>query len=153
MGGVVADYVPFYYAPRSPMLYSIQRGNVPGVAADPDPIVYCVARAQEFSPPQFVVTDGNAASDFTCQYGTHADISSKVDWKVMNMTSWKNTDQDGDRMRRRMAEFLVHRFVEWHYVKSLVTRVPATQQAVLYLYVQLKPAHQPPVTVNANWYY
>ena len=27
--GVVADYVPFYFAPRSPMMYSIHRGNVP----------------------------------------------------------------------------------------------------------------------------
>ena len=28
-GGAVADYVPFYFAPRSPMMYSISRGNVP----------------------------------------------------------------------------------------------------------------------------
>ena len=30
-GGKVCDYVPFYYAPRSPMLYSIMCGNVPDV--------------------------------------------------------------------------------------------------------------------------
>ena len=28
-GGTVADYVPFYYAPRSPMMFSIHCGNVP----------------------------------------------------------------------------------------------------------------------------
>jgi hypothetical protein len=33
-GGKVCDYVPFYFAPRSPMLFSIQCGNVPGVSSD-----------------------------------------------------------------------------------------------------------------------
>lgn len=29
-GGTLDEYVPFYFAPRSPMLYSIGRGNVEG---------------------------------------------------------------------------------------------------------------------------
>ena len=28
-GGAVSDYVLFYFAPRSPMMYAIHRGNVP----------------------------------------------------------------------------------------------------------------------------
>jgi len=27
--GVVADYVPFYFAPRSPMMFAISHGRVP----------------------------------------------------------------------------------------------------------------------------
>ena len=28
VGGSLHDYVPFYFAPRSPMLYTIHRGNL-----------------------------------------------------------------------------------------------------------------------------
>ena len=41
-GGVVADYVPFYFAPRSPMMYSIHRGNVPEYPDGIEPLVYLV---------------------------------------------------------------------------------------------------------------
>jgi ssDNA thymidine ADP-ribosyltransferase, DarT len=37
-GGTLADYVPFYYAPRSPMLYTIWRGNVIEYAGSQDDI-------------------------------------------------------------------------------------------------------------------
>src|SRR5690606_28302780 len=41
-GGTLADYVPFYFAPRSPMLYTIDRGNVEGYAGGQKSIVYLV---------------------------------------------------------------------------------------------------------------
>ncbi|MBZ4334350.1 DUF4433 domain-containing protein [Corallococcus sp. AS-1-12] len=153
MGGVVGDYVPFYFAPRSPMLYKIMRGNVPGVDPDQDPLVYCVACAEDFSPPEFVITDGNAAHDFSSHYGDHAALSTCIDWRLMRDAIWKNTEEDGDRMRRRMAEFLVNRFVSWPRVAGLVTRIPATRDAIRALYSKLKPAHQPPVSVRPDWYY
>jgi hypothetical protein len=107
-GGCVGDYVPFYYAPRSPMLYSISSGNVPGVSADQDPIIYVIATAEAFAPPSFVVTDGNAGAALTAHFGTHNDMATQIDWPLMAARIWRNTDQDGDRRRRRAAEFLVH---------------------------------------------
>lgn len=68
------------------MLYSIARGNVPGVPPDQDSLIYLVARAEDFSPPNFVVTDGNAAAALTSHYGTHQDIVTHVDWVVMRST-------------------------------------------------------------------
>lgn len=44
--GTLADYVPFYFAPRSPMLYAIHQGLVPGYTAGQREIVYLVVPLQ-----------------------------------------------------------------------------------------------------------
>jgi hypothetical protein len=41
--GVVGDYVPFYLAPRSPMLYANYKGNVQGRTSGQAGIVYLVS--------------------------------------------------------------------------------------------------------------
>jgi hypothetical protein len=41
--GCVADSVPFYFAPRSPMLYKLAKGGVPTYAEGQDPLVYLVS--------------------------------------------------------------------------------------------------------------
>ena len=45
MGGVLHDYVPFYFAPRSPMLFTINKGNVPNYQAGQTPILHLVSNA------------------------------------------------------------------------------------------------------------
>src|SRR5450631_276070 len=44
--GVVADYVPFYFAPQSPMMSAIKHGNVPTYAGGCDDLVYLVTTAE-----------------------------------------------------------------------------------------------------------
>ena len=45
-GGVLADYVPFYFAPRSPMLFTINKGNVEGYTGGQEPIVHLVSSTE-----------------------------------------------------------------------------------------------------------
>lgn len=109
-GGKVCDYVPFYYAPRSPMLYSIQCGNVPGVNPDQRRLIYVVSStdAAYGAGLRCVFTDGNAATAFTKFRDDPALLDELVDWPLMGARLWYNTTEDPDRRRRRMAEFLVH---------------------------------------------
>ena len=109
-GGKVCDYVPFYFAPRSPMLFSIKCGNVAGVDPNQGRLVYLVSSTEAMYEAGLdcVFTDGNAAvyiSDFD---DDPANLATHVDWGIMRVKYWSNTPDDGDRIRRRMAEFLVH---------------------------------------------
>lgn len=109
-GGCPADYVPFYFAPRSPMLYVINRGNVPEYKDGQDSLVYLVGRVDHTvtSGIPWVFTDGNCAKDVTEYFNDISRLEDSVDWPLMKEMIWRDTAEDPDRMRRRMAEFLVH---------------------------------------------
>ena len=68
--GKVCDYVPFYYAARSPMLYSIMCGNVPDGNPDQRRLVYLVSSTEAVYEAGLacVFTDGNAATAFTLDF-------------------------------------------------------------------------------------
>jgi hypothetical protein len=109
-GGKVCDYVPFYFATRSPMLYSIICGNVDGVSSDQSRLLYFVSSTEAAYDAGLdcVFTDGNAAVSITSFDSDPNNLATLVDWEVMKLRIWKNTDEDPDRRRRRMAEFLIH---------------------------------------------
>jgi hypothetical protein len=109
-GGMVCDYVPFYFAPRSPMMYTIIGGNVEGVSTDQSRLIYFVGSTEAVYEAGLscVYTDGNAAVLITKFCGDPESLATHVDWPLMKKTMWNSTLEDPDRMRRRMAEFLVH---------------------------------------------
>jgi hypothetical protein len=113
-GGTVGDYVPFYFAPRSPMMFRIAcdcQDSVPGRYQGGDrPLIYLVARvgAVVDSGLGWVVTDGNARATITRFASDLRDVDRMVDWPLMQATMWNSTFEDPDRERRRMAELLIH---------------------------------------------
>jgi hypothetical protein len=152
-GGCPADYFPFYFAPRSPMLYVISKGQVPEYQEGQDPLVYLatdVATVIATGRP-WVYSDGNCASVLT-EYSTDlGDMATLVDWEVMKAHMWANTLDDGDRMRRRMAEFLVHEHLPWSCIKEIGVRNEQVSQRVRSLLARLDD--QTPVRVRSGWYY
>jgi ssDNA thymidine ADP-ribosyltransferase, DarT len=66
-GGAVGDYVPFYFAPRSPMLFRIQQGGVDEVDGNPVGLLYFATTTERLDAAgmAWVFTDGNAAAAVT----------------------------------------------------------------------------------------
>src|SRR5882757_8731331 len=122
--GVVGDYVPFYFAPRSPMLYKIWKGGVPTYQEGQEPLVYIVASLAtvDAAALPWVGSDGNVAASMSEHTNDWARLESIVDWALMKEHIWRNTEDDGDRMRRRMAELLVNRIFPARCIEYLVVK-------------------------------
>lgn len=123
-GGVVADYVPFYFAPRSPMMYVIHRGGVPTYRDGCGELVYLVSSVQRIRALElpWLCTDRNAVLRYAEFSADEDEIAQFVDWPLMRATMWANTDTDLDRKERRMAECLVHSVVPWSAIVGVATR-------------------------------
>ena len=151
-GGTLANYVPFYFAPRSPMLYVINRGGVEGYQQGQRPILHLVASAEAVRAAglPFTFTDGHAEMDISRFFTDLRDLT-QIDWNIMRAAIWRDTLQDGDRKRRRQAEFLVHRF----FPLTMIERIGVVNQSVgLQVSTLLQPlAHKPAITVEPGWYY
>jgi ssDNA thymidine ADP-ribosyltransferase, DarT len=150
--GTLHDYVPFYFAPRSPMLYAISRGIVPGYTEGQRPVVYLVTTAQAIQQAglSFVFTDGHGIMQFSSFYDDLTQLH-QVDWQIMRERMWRDTVADPDRKRRRQAEFLVHQFVPWSLISSIAVMgkmMKAEVDAVLH-----NVNYAPAVSIRNDWYY
>ncbi len=160
--GVVADYVPFYFAPRSPILYRITNphnqvtGGVATYGASPHELVYLVTTVERLHSAglPLVLTDRNAATRLAAFSDDPARwfASDFIDWPLMQEKMWRNTADDPDRMERRAAECLVHGTVSWHLVLEVgvhdTTMVDRAQAALARAGEQvMKPQLRP------QWYF
>jgi hypothetical protein len=152
VGGTLHDYAPFFFAPRPPMLYAIYRGAVAGYAGGQASVVHLVTTAQaiEAAGLRFAFTDGHGTMALTDFFDDLEDLD-RVDWAVMRSRYWNDTATDGDRCRRRQAEFLVHEGCPWELVQEIGVLNTTAQHSVEEM-VEAS-AHQPPVRVRPEWYY
>jgi len=154
-GGSLHDYVPFYFAPRSPMLYTINRGNVAGYSQGQQQILHLVTTAESVSDGglAYVYTDGHAVMEYSDFFDDLVSLYQYpiIDWELMESRYWFNTEEDPDRKRRRQAEFLVYQFFPWHLVNEIGVINSTIQTQVRNLL--LKSVHKPNILVRRDWYY
>jgi hypothetical protein len=153
-GGNLCDYVPFYFAPRSPMLFAISRGLVQGYAGGQAGVIYLVSSCEIVAQARlpFVFTDGHAVKRLTNQFEDLTKLS-EIDWPLMRATYWNDTDQDGDRKRIRQAEFLVRDFCPWQFIEFIGVHDEQCAIAVRNALLEAKASRCPDVKIKPGWYY
>lgn len=111
-GGVLSDYIPFYFGGCSPMLLNIKTGYRGVKQRDQREIVYICSHIDVIISVchEWCFTDGHAKDRLTTYYNQIEDLD-QVDWSTVEDKYWKSTEEDPDRMRRKQAEFLVKNHV------------------------------------------
>ena len=119
------QYIPFYFGPRSVMLYVIQNGYNGVIKQNPEDVVYCVVRIKDLIADQVpcMFTDGHALSAIT-QFYTQEQLSllnELVSYDDVYTQNWKNED-DTDLKRRKEAELLIYSQLPSTYICGYVNR-------------------------------
>jgi len=144
----VGEFVPFYFCPRSPMLFTINRGNTgrePGCQRNILHLVSSVEIALGLEQ-DWAFSNGNAGAYLTDFFSDTADFD-QLDWDIIRSNNWAGEVRRG----KKAAEFLVADTFPWSAFQSIGCQNIETAQNVTNLLQG--QAHSPQVRVHNEWYY
>jgi len=151
-GLYVGECVPFYFCPRSVMLYLIWMANDPELTyrGGQGPIVhleadlYNVVRWADQNDSRWAFTLSNAGSYY---FEDRSDLGQldEIDWAAVQATYWQQCKEG------KQAEFLIEHSFPWALVERIgvhdnAVRIQATR-------VMRGAEHCPPVEIKREWYY
>ena len=150
---VVGEYVPFFYCPRSIMLFLIHKRNpmVPHRGGQ-DHVVHLAADLGSVmswcdqNGVPWAIADGNAASAIT-KFSNNRATLAELDMKAINAHLWS----ESPLRERKQAEFLVYREFPWHLVNKIGVKDDTVRAAVRRAIAAA--VHKPPVVIEPTWYY
>jgi hypothetical protein len=151
-GLYVGQCVPFYFCPRSVMLYLIYRGNHAELTyrGGQGPIVHLEADLRqsvawaEANNRRWAFTLSNAGSYY---FEDRRDLGrlDEINWDAVQANQWQ-ANREG-----KQAEFLMENTFPWGLIERIGVASPQVYQQV----VNALPAggHRPVVEVRYDWYY
>ena len=148
----VGDCVPFYFCPRSIMLYVISQRNHQELAyrGGQGPIVHLEAGLYQTvnwakkHGKRWAFTLSNAGAFY---FEDRCDLKQlgEINWNAVRATSWRECKED------KQAEFLLEQQFPWDQVSRIgVLSQQVYQQAMVALETA---AHKPLVEIKPDWYY
>ena len=148
----VGDCVPFYFCPRSVMLYVIHQKSNPDLSyrGGQEPIVHLEADLYETvewakrAGCRWAFTTSSAASH---HFVDHSDLRhlDQIDWSAIYATYWSDVRDE------KQAEFLVERFFPWGLISRIGCSSRATERLVSA--AVMASDERPAVQVMRAWYY
>ena len=153
-GTMVGDYVPFYFCPRSVMLYVIHMKNHPELAyrGGQPPIVHL--EADLHSVIEWADGDGrpwafslsNAGACYT-EFRNQTNNLDELDWTAIAAHNFR----DPEVKESKQAEFLLYEVCPFELFQRIGVRSRDVAERVTSAVAGL--AHRPAVEVRAGWYY
>ncbi len=148
----VGECVPFYFCPRSVMLYKIHQGNDTELAyqGGQEPIIHLEADLRQAVAwanahrRRWAFTTSNAASYAVQDYCDLSQLD-KVDWRVVEARFWQGFRD------AKQAEFLMEHSFPWELVSAIGVLSPEIRDRVR---AAMRGAgHQPVAEITPGWYY
>ena len=148
----VGDCVPFYFCPRSIMLFLFWRNNHPDLTyhGGQSPIIHLQADLHtvvdwaEQNNLRWAFTDSNAGSDYFGDFNQLDDLK-QLNWQAINAHYW-NDCKDG-----KQAEFLIEKHFPWHLVEYI--GVISSDMCMQVNQMIATATHKPQVVRRSDWYY
>lgn len=111
-GGMLQDYVPFYFTPCSVMLYNIVTGYNGIIRRARDEIVILASSIDKLTEKrvQFVFTDRHALVAYASFFSDVRDLD-RIDWELLRARDFARSDTDLGKVERYQAELLAHKEV------------------------------------------
>lgn len=150
----VGEYVPFYFCPRSIMLYVIYCANHPELAyrGGQQPIIHLeadlnqVVQWAEANGRHWAFSLSNAGAIYT-QFRSELGRLDEINWDAVAARDFRPADVK----EAKQAEFLVQQSFPW----QLVERIGVYSQGIAQrVYAAMNGAdHRPRVEIRREWYY
>jgi hypothetical protein len=153
-GDCVGDYVPFYFCPRSVMLFLIHKGNHQELTykGGQGPIVHLEADLAEVvewadaNGRRWAFSLSNAGAYYT-EFRNDLGELSQIDWNAIAAMDFRAPDIQ----HSKQAEFLLHGSFPWTLVERIGVQSRITAQKAHAALGDCK--HRPPVEIMTDWYF
>lgn len=154
----VGECVPFYFCPRSIMLYLIYRANDPNLTyrGGEEPILHLeadmhsVVRWAESNGLRWAFTLSNAGANYFEDRCDTAHLN-QIDWTAVRATQWSGAGVPASVKEGKQAEFLVEQALPWELIERIGVCTSQIAQQVADTFGSI--AHRPRVEIRRDWYY